>query len=176
MEQKKKPTVEEQEQTQPEENGEQTKEKTFTQAEVNKIVSERLSREREKNETIYTQALVNVEARENAIAEKEKAFAEKEKALLDKENRLFAIKAMKEAGIDDGSNTAFDIVDFIVAGDNVTQESITKKVSALKSYLDKRIATEINNVFKANGRSPQGATSAANCDEDSSLKSAFGLA
>ena len=92
---------EQQETTQPEDHGTQSK-KTFTQDEVNKIVSERLARERAKSEAIYT----DIEARENAIADKERAFEDKEKAFLEKENRLFAIKAIKDAGLDDGGNEA----------------------------------------------------------------------
>ena len=170
-------TAAKQQGTQPEDNGTQTTEKTFTQAEVNKIVSERLTREREKNESSYTKALVDIEARENAVAERERAFAEKEKALIDRENRLFAIKAMKEAGLDDGSNTALDFVDFVVAGENVTQDGITERVSALKSYLDTRVTAGIEKVFMANGRSPKGGTGSADAEDDNdSLKTAFGLA
>lgn len=167
-----------QQETQPEDNGKQTEttEKTFTQAEVNKIVSERLTREREKNESTYTKALVDIEARENAIAEREKAFAEKEKALIDKENRLFAIKAMKDAGLDDGSSTALNFLDFVVAGENVTQDGIKERVSALKSYLDARVTAGIETMFKANGHTPKGGYSAASDDDTDSIKSAFGLA
>lgn len=57
--------------TQPEENGTQA-EKTFTQEEVNRIISERLSRERAKAEpTEEEKRLANLEARENKIVCKE---------------------------------------------------------------------------------------------------------
>lgn len=162
--------------TQTEEGGAQSGEKTFTQDEVNKIVSERLARERAKSEATYTKAMIDVEARENAIADREKAFEEKEKALAEKENRLFAIKAIKNAGLDDGSDTALELVDFVIAGDNVTEDSINKKVTALKSYVDKHIAVEVDKIFKANGRTPSGATNGASGDGEQSLKEAFGLA
>ena len=55
--------------TQPEVNGKQA-ERTFTQEEVNKIVSERLSRERAKNETMLTDES-NIKTREDAIAHRE---------------------------------------------------------------------------------------------------------
>lgn len=162
--------------TQTEENGTLNPDKTFTQEEVNKIVSERLARERAKSEATYTKALIDVEARENAIADREKAFEEKEKALAEKENRLIAIKAIKGAGLDDGSETALSLVDFVIAGDNVTEKSINEKVTALKSYVDKHIAVEVDEIFKANGRTPSGATNGASGDGEQSLKEAFGLA
>lgn len=161
--------------TQPEDKT-QDNNKTFTQDEVNKIVSERLARERAKSEATYTKALIDVEARENAIADREKAFEEKEKALAEKENRLIAIKAIKGAGLDDGSETALSLVDFVIAGDNVTEDSINEKVTALKTYVDKHIAVEVDKIFKANGRTPSGTTNGASGDSDQSLKEAFGLA
>ena len=162
---------EQQENTQPEDNGTQS-EKTFNQDEVNKIVSERLARERAKSEAIYA----DIEARENAIADREKEFADKEKALADREHRLFAIRAIKDVGLDDGSNTAFDLVDFVVAGTDVTEESITAKVKALKSYVDKNVASEVDKIFKANGRTPNGASSAADTNDNTrAIREAFGL-
>ncbi len=167
-------TEEQQDNTQTEESGAQNADKTFTQDEVNKIVSDRLARERAKSEAMYTKAMIDVEARENAVADREKAFEEKEKALADKENRLYAIKAIKDAGLDDGSDTALELIDFVVTGDDVTEDSITKRVNTLKSYVDKHIAAEVDKIFKVNGRTPQSATNTS-IDGDSSLKQAFGL-
>lgn len=62
--------------TQPEVNGTQT-ERTFTQDEVNKIVSERLSREREKTEAALTEAN-GIKTRETEITKRENALQCKE--------------------------------------------------------------------------------------------------
>ncbi len=164
---------EQQETTQPEDNGTQQSEKTFTQAEVNKIVSERLARERARSEAMYT----DIEARENAISDKERAFADKEKALTDRENRLFAIKAIKEAGLDDGSNTALELVDIVISGKEDTEETIKGKINTIKSYCEKRVVAEVDKIFKANGRTPNGASSAVDTGDDKrALRGAFGLA
>ena len=45
------------------------------------------------------------------IADKEKALTEKEQALLERENRLYAIKAIKEAELDDGSDLSLELID-----------------------------------------------------------------
>ena len=162
---------EQQETTQPEDNGTQS-EKKFSQDEVNKIVSERLARERAKSEAIYT----DIEARENAIADKERAYADKEKALLEKENRLFAIKAIKDAGLDDGGNEALELVDFVMSGKDDTEETIKGKVNTMKSFFEKRVAAEVDKIFKTNGRTPNGASSTAATDNTGALRGAFGLA
>lgn len=161
---------EQQETTQPEDNGTQSK-KTFTQDEVNKIVSERLARERAKSEAIYT----DIEARENAIADKERAFEDKEKAFLEKENRLFAIKAIKDAGLDDGGNEALEFVDLVISGKDDTEETIKTKVNTVKSFLDKRVAAEVEKIFKVNGRVPE-KSGTGEPEEGDYLRGAFGLA
>ena len=67
------------------------------------------------------------ELKQLEMSEKEKTLAEREKALKDKENRLLAIKSIKAAGLDDGSDKALELVDFIIADD---EESINNRVKA----------------------------------------------
>lgn len=154
--------------TQPEENSTQA-EKTFTQEEVNKIVSERLAREKSKTEAIYTQAMNDIEARENAIAEKEKDFADREKMWLDRENRLTAIKAIKEAGLDDGSGLSLELVDFVMSDD---VENTKNKVKIFGELVARFVTAEVNRRFKENGYAPK----KSGVEEDkSNLKRAFGL-
>lgn len=95
--------------------------------------------------------LTDEQIKELEIKEKENAIAEKEKALLERENRLFAIKAIKENGLDDGSDTALEIVNFVM-GEN--EETIKNRVTAFKSLVDKIVAAKVDATFKANGRTP----------------------
>lgn len=85
------------------------------------------------------------------LSEKEKEIAEREKALTDKENRLFAIKAIKEIGLDDGSDASLAIVDFVMA-DN--EDGITERVKAFDALVKRIVQTKVDGVFKANGRTP----------------------
>lgn len=87
--------------------------------------------------------------------EREKALAEREKALADKENRLFAVKAIKEAGLDDGSDTSLSIVDFVMGEDETI---ITTRVKAFKDLFDKAVTAEVNKRFKENGYTPKQGT------------------
>ena len=85
------------------------------------------------------------------MSEKEKELAEREKMLLDKENRLLAIKAIKAAGLDDGSDKALELVDFVIA-DN--EEAINNKVKAFGDLVKKFVKAEVDKTFKKNGRNP----------------------
>ncbi len=89
------------------------------------------------------------------MEEKEKSIAEKEKALLDRENKLTAINALKEVGLDDGSKDALELVDFIIADD---EENIKARATTLKKLIDKRVSEEVAKTFKQNGRTPNGGT------------------
>ena len=104
-----------------------------------------LDQERRANKT-------DAELKQIEIDEREKTIAEREKALRDKENRLYAIKAIKEAGIDDGGDTALALVDFVMGED---ETEINEKVKAFKELYDKAVTAEVNKRFKENGRTPK---------------------
>lgn len=84
----------------------------------------------------------------------EKELAEREKAVTDKENRLFAVKAIKDAGLDDGSDKSLALVDLVVTGNGDTEETITTKVKAVSAYISAVVAAKVDQRFKDNGRNP----------------------
>ena len=112
------------------------KEKAELQKEVDKLKREKLSDE---------------EIKQLEISEKEKALAERERALLDKENRLYAIKAIKAAQLDDGSDKSLELVDFVMSDDT---ETIDKRVKAFGDLVRKFVTSEVDKKFKSNGRTP----------------------
>ena len=87
------------------------------------------------------------------LADKEKALTEKEGALLERENRLYAIKAIKEIGLDDGSQNSLDLVDFVMGAD---EDTIKERVTAFKALVDRFVTAKVDQTFKANGRVPNG--------------------
>lgn len=134
--------------------------------ELDKIVQSRvdkaLAAERKKNadlekryKTLQQAKLTEEELKKIEDEEREKALAEREKALADKENRLFAVKAIREAGLDDGSDTSLSIVDFVMGEDETI---ITSKVKAFKDLFDKAVTAEVNKRFKENGYTPKQGT------------------
>ncbi len=89
------------------------------------------------------------------LEERQKTLAEKEKALAEKEGRLYAIKAIKAAGLDDGSDNALALVDFVMGSDETATD---ERVKAFKELLDAMVAEQVDKAFKNNGRTPAGAT------------------
>lgn len=91
------------------------------------------------------------EIKELELRDKESEIAEREKALQDRENRLIAIKAIKEIGLDDGSNASLDLVDFVMGED---EETIRGRVKVFDDLVKRFVKAEVDRVFKSNGRTP----------------------
>ena len=102
------------------------------------------------------------EIKELELRDKENEIAEREKALQDRENRLIAIKAIKEIGLDDGSNASLDLVDFVMGED---EETIKGKVKVFDELVKRFVKAEVDRVFKSNGRTPGVGNAAAGEDE-----------
>ncbi|MCQ2743517.1 MAG: DUF4355 domain-containing protein [bacterium] len=93
--------------------------------------------------------LSDEERRQLESQEREKELAEKERMLADRENRFYAMKAIKNVGLDDGSEEALNIIDFVL-GD--TEEVINEKVKNFKALVDKMVLNATDKKFKDNGR------------------------
>lgn len=130
---------------------------------IDKIIQARVDKqmaaERKKNvdlkkqlERLQKDKLTDDEIKQIELDEKERTIAEREKAIADKENRLFAVKAIKEAGLDDGSDISLSLVDFVMGEDKA---EINTKIKAFKTLFDKAVAAEVDKRFKNNGYIPQ---------------------
>lgn len=119
---------------------------------------------REQLETFKKNKLTDDERRQLEIADKEADIADREAKLREKENRLFAIKAIKDAGLDDGSSNALELVDFVMT-DN--EETTTERVKAFDALVKKFVSAEVSRTFKDNGRNPEkGGSSNADTKSD----------
>lgn len=107
-------------------------------------------------EALQKEKLTDDEVAELERKKHEKELADREKAVTDKENRYFAIKAIKDAGLDDGSDKALALVDLVVTGNEDTEETITAKVKAVGEYISAVVAVKVDERFKNNGRNPNG--------------------
>lgn len=111
----------------------------------NKTLREQL--EKLKKEKLTAEELQKLEAEE-----KEKDLAEREAAIKAAENKLYAVKAIKKAGLDDGSETALDILSLVNGNDETT---IDANIKALKDLVDKLVKAEVEKTFKGAGRTPE---------------------
>lgn len=110
----------------------------------NKKLKEQLEAERKKN--LSADELKQVE-----FQEKEQELAQKEQEIKDKENRMYAIKALKKAELDDGSEETLDLVEFVL-GENET--AIDMKVKALQKFAQRVAKNTTDGIYKSNGRTP----------------------
>ena len=130
--------------------------KTQVQSQVDKITA-KLGKEKaelaKQLDKVKKEKLTDDEIRRLDLEERERLAAEKERALLEKENRLYAIKSIKAAGLDDGSDKALELVDFVLSDDT---DVIDSRVKAFGALVKKFAQSEIDRTFKENGRNPNG--------------------
>lgn len=136
---------------------------------LDKVIQSRVDRlmaeERKKNadlqkkyDKLVKEKMSDEEVKKLEADEREKALAAKERELKDRENKLYAIKAIKEVGLDDGSDKALELVDLIIHDDEKVMEARAKTLSDLVKRL---VSAEVDKTFKANGRDPHGAKGGA---------------
>lgn len=113
-------------------------------AEDNKRLAEQLRK-------IKKEKLTAEESQKLDLQEKEQLLLEREAALREKENREYALKAIKKAGLDDGSDRALELVDFVLAED---EAQIDTRVKAFNDLFRKMLKAEVDRTFKENGREP----------------------
>lgn len=103
-------------------------------------------------ETLKREHLSEEQMKQLELADKEADIADREARLAEKENRLFAIKAIKEVGLDDGSSNALDLVDFVMSD---SEETTTARVKLFSDLVNKMVAAQVKQTFKSNGRNPE---------------------
>lgn len=118
---------------------------------------------REELDKVRKEKLTAAELKALEDEEKERNLAEREAAVTAAENKMYAVKAIKKAGLDDGSESALDILALVNAGDT---ESIDANVAALKALVDKLVKAEVEKTFKGNGRNPEKGAGGAGTDDN----------
>lgn len=111
---------------------------------------------REQLSTLQKEKLTADELKALELKEKEADIADREAKLQEKINREFAMKAIKEAGLDDGGSNSLKLIDFVVCNDE--QETLDR-VKAFGDLVDKFVKAEVDKTFKQNGRNPNSSTS-----------------
>ena len=106
---------------------------------------------REENERLKKEKLSDDELKQLELQEKEKEIADRERALTEKENRMTALKEIKAIGLDDGSEAALAIIDFVMAED---EAAIKERVKTFDALVKRIVQSKVDGVFKANGRTP----------------------
>lgn len=95
--------------------------------------------------------LTDEERKQFELAEKEQQLEEREKALKENENKLYAVRALKKAGLDDGNEDSLEIIEFIIGEDKTV---IDNRIKIFKALLDRKVKSEVEKIFKEKGREP----------------------
>lgn len=115
---------------------------------TNKIGNENKSL-RKQLEDLRKEKLTDDEVKRLELEEKLKLLEDKEKELKERELKAFASKAIRDAGLDDGSDIGLALVDVLMGAD---EDSITAKTKTFKTLLDKSVETQVKQRFKDSGR------------------------
>lgn len=124
-------------------------ERTFTQEEVNRIIGERLSKEKAKGDA--------------ALAEREQQFAEREKALANREALYDLRDQLKDMGLPAELLPVLNVQD---------KAALKTALDALKEYTDKYKSVKPNRTYEER-KLPQGDDRGVNPDHE--IRKAMGL-
>lgn len=160
----------------------ETKESPLTLEDVNKLIQsgidkgtaelgKKIANLQKENDKLKKQNLSAEEVKKLEMSEKEKELADKERSLLDRENRLFAIKAIKEIGLDDGSDKALSLVEFVMADE---EDKITERVKAFNDLVQSFVTAQVDEKFRAIGRTPNGATTQTETKTENTVAETLG--
>ena len=137
---------------------------------TNKLGNEN-KRLREEMENIKKEKLT-VEERAELEKKQEREQFERERAeFLAEKNKLYAVKAIKAAGLDDGSDKALELVNFVLASE---EKEIDARVKAFGELVRKFVASEVDKTFKDTGRNP-GKGGSGSSEKNPYMKETFNL-
>ncbi|WP_195633322.1 capsid assembly scaffolding protein Gp46 family protein [Enterocloster bolteae] len=110
----------------------------------NKLLKDKLEKTRKEKMTAE-------ELRQVELQEKEDELARQQAEIQMEKNRMHAIKALKKAGLDDGSEETLDLVEFVLGKD---EPAIDLRVKALQKFAQRVAKNTTDDIYKANGRTP----------------------
>lgn len=154
----------------------------FSKEEVERLIQQAVDRKanqmgneakrlREENEKLKKEHL-SAEERAELERKQEREQFERERAEFQLEkNKLHAIKAIKAAGLDDGSDKALELVNFVLGAD---EKEIDSRVKAFGDLVKKFVSAEVDKTFKGAGRNPGKGTS-SDTEENPYSKEHFNL-
>lgn len=112
---------------------------------------------REELEKLRRQHMTEDEVKKLDYEERMKELQEKESEIKAQQLKMHAIAAMKKSGLDDGSEDALKLLNFLTGE---SEEAIDQRATELKALLDSRVKTQVDQQvdqrFKGSGREMKG--------------------
>ena len=148
--------------------------KKFIQSELDKGLAEERKKYaslKKENEELKKAQMTAEELKKYESEKREQELKDRDAQLTERENRLFAIEAIKEIGLDDGGKQSLELVDFVLADD---EETIKKRVTAFKGLVDRFVTARVDKTFKENGRVPNGGQQKSGEETETSIAEKLG--
>jgi len=129
---------------------------------IDKLIEEAVKRQTKKMsdenrrlaktlEKLQKEKLSEDELKQLKIDNKMAEIAEREKQITKQENGLYAIKAIKAVGLDDGSENSLELIDFVMCD---TKEEIDNRAKTFSALVNKLVKADVDRKFKESGRVP----------------------
>lgn len=119
---------------------------------TNKLGNEN-ARLKKELDRIKKAKMTEQELQEEELREKQEELAERERQVKEYESRMYALKAIKKAGLDKGGEIAMELAEFIMTSAD-DEEGIDARVQTFKKLFDAAVKEEVDALFKSNGRKP----------------------
>lgn len=121
----------------------------------NKILRGEIDALRKERDELKRSYMSSEELQKADFEQKQIELEKRERELNEEKLRLSAIKAIKESGLDDGSELALELADLVMAPD---ETGISQRTQTFKTLFDQRVASEVSSRFEKSGRNMTGGT------------------
>lgn len=142
-----------------------------TKTDNNKKYEAKIKKLESQIEAMQKEKMSEAERKKFDDDKRAKELAEKEAALKDRENKLYAVKAIKDIGIDCGSEDLSNLTALVTVGVEGAEE-IDSRIKSVKAVIDSVVQAECDRRFKEAGRTPKGAGKAT--EEENNIAKRLG--
>ena len=104
-------------------------------AEAKKEAEAELKKVRRELDSVKKAHMTEDEKKQADLTERERELAQREAELQNERSRMYAVKAIKKAGLDDGGDNALELVDFVLGDDEAQIDARVKAFGALVQKL-----------------------------------------
>ena len=130
----------------------------FIQSEVDRLMADERKNSatlKKENEKLKKEKMTADELKKYEDEQKAKQLEDREKAITDRENRYYALNAVLKADIGVDSAIAEEVVSLVLGSNS---DEIDGRIATLTKVVNKLSANKVDSTFKANGRTPKGAS------------------
>lgn len=138
---------------------------------LNAVSGKKIAELQKELESLKKAHLTEDELKAEELKTKEDELLQREQQLKNEQSKIFALKELKSAGLDDGSDASLSIVEFVMAD---TDEEIKAKVKTFGTLINKLVSAEVEKKFRENGRNPSSFNNSGKDNKNDTLAKELG--